>query len=465
MTSTLSGNVRVSTPGAPAIRVEVAHSGTVAVSPGVVGPQGSGIRLDGAVPSYADLPTGLGVEDAGASWVTQDDGLLYVWSGTAWPPAGAGSQFRGDKGDRGTGVESVSVAGSDLSFDLSDGTSRRVTVPALVGASAAAADAAGAADRAVSARVGAESARDGAVSAASRAEGAAGGVAADAAAAVAAAGRAEVAADAADASAEAAGVSAGEAAASATSAGASAEDAESSAQSAAGSASQAKLDADTIRGPVVATLTEINVSVNAAADRAELAAAGVDQVVSDAAGVLAGEFADDVAASQAARSGAEAARDQAVGAASQATTKAGEAAASATLADGRATDAEDAVVSIAAHATGAEDAAGRAAVSESNAASSATTAQGHADRAATEAGAAAQIAAQEKIAELVGDAPANLDTIYELAAAFADRGDAIAAIQAALANRVTGTHSSVIASTAPGPGTPTNQVTFVVEGA
>ena len=97
-------------------------------------------------------------------------------------------------------------------------------------------------------------------------------------------------------------------------------------------------------------------------------------------------------------------------------------------------------------------------------ASSATTAQGHADRAATEAGAAAQIAAQEKIAQLIGDAPTNLDTIYELAAAFADRGDAIAAIQDALANRVVGNHSSVISATIPGAGTPTNQVTFVVEG-
>ena len=153
-----------------------------------------------------------------------------------------------------------------------------------------------------------------------------------------------------------------------------------------------------------------------------------------------------------------------MGAASTATTKAGEASASAALADSRATDAEDAVASIAAHATDAEDAAGRAAVSEANAATSATEAQGHADRAATEAGAAAQIAAQEKIAQLVGDAPEHLDTIYELAAAFQDRGDAIAAIQAALANRVVGTHSSVIASAPPGPDTTTNQITFVVEG-
>ena len=447
----------MSTPGAPAIRVEVAHSGTVAVSPGLVGPQGGGVRLDGAVASYADLPSDLGVEDAGASYVTQDDGLLYVWSGTAWPAEGAGSQFRGDKGDRGTGVQTIAVDGSDLSFGLSDGTSRRVTVPALVDASAAAVEAGAAADRAVSARDGAKLARDGAVAAADRAEGAADAVSADAAVAVDAAGRAEVSAAAADAS-------AGAAAASESAASGSAAAAADDAATAADARYYAVGSADWIRESALTALVETDASVNAAADRAEAAAAGVDQVVSDAAGVLAGELADDVAALQAARSGAEAARDQAVGAASQAATKAGEAAASATLADGRASDAEGAVASIAGHATAAEDAAGRAAVSESNAAGSATAAQGHADRAATEAGAAAQIAAAEKIAELVGDAPSSLDTIYELAAAFADRGDAIAAIQDALANRVIGNHSSVISATIPGAGTPTNQVTFVVEG-
>ena len=208
------------------------------------------------------------------------------------------------------------------------------------------------------------------------------------------------------------------------------------------------------------------------ADRTVAAAANVGQVVSDASGALAAEIADDLAASQNARSGAESARDEAAENATLASAKADETAASATLADGRATDAESAVASIAGHATDAENAASRAAVSESNAAvsesnaaGSATKAQGHADRAATEAGAAAQIAAQEKIAELTGNAPAELDTIYELADAFKSRGDAIAAIQSALANRVIGNHSSVISATIPGAGTPTNQITFVVEGA
>lgn len=320
----------MSTPGAPAIRVEVAHSGTVAVSPGLVGPQGGGVRLDGAVASYADLPTDLGVEDAGASYATQDDGLLYVWSGTAWPPAGAGSQFRGDKGDRGTGVESVSVAGSDLSFGLSDGTSRRVTVPALVDASAAAADAVGAADLAVSARSAAELARDGAVAAADRAEGAADGVAADAAAAVNAAGRAEVAADAADASADAAGVSAGEAAASAEATAVDAAEVGEAREYVSGVHEQLSPGGATavmleeITNNAFSALAQTRDARDAAAghaDRAEVAADGVDQVVSDAAGVLAGEIADDLAASQAARSGAEAARDQAVDAAEAAVAK------------------------------------------------------------------------------------------------------------------------------------------------
>ena len=258
--------------------------------------------------------------------------------------------------------------------------------------------------------------------------------------------------------------------ASETAAGESAAAAETSATAAKTSETEAGESASAAKASETAAAASAT-SASTDAARAESAAAGVDQVVSDAAGVLSGEIADDLAASKEARTGAESARDGAAESATLASTKADETEASATLADGRATDAENAVASIAGHATNAEDAAGRAAVSESNAAmsesnaaGSATAAQGHADRAATEAGTAAQIAAQEKIAELVGSAPNELDTIYELADAFSERGDAIAAIQAALANRVVGNHSSVISSTVPGAGTPTNQITFVVEG-
>ena len=238
------------------------------------------------------------------------------------------------------------------------------------------------------------------------------------------------------------------------------------------SATAAKASEEEAEGSAIAA-TERATAAAADAGRAESAAAGVDQVVSDAAGVLSVEIADDLAASQAARAGAESARDEAGESATLASTKADEAAASAATADGRATDAENSVASIAAHATDAEDAASRAAVSETNATASATladsratAAQGHADRAATEAGAAAHIAAAEKIAELVGSAPSDLDTFYELAAALADRGDAIAAIQTALANRIVGDYTVVVQPTPPQGGTtPSNQITFVTGAA
>lgn len=169
-------------------------------------------------------------------------------------------------------------------------------------------------------------------------------------------------------------------------------------------------------------------------------------------------------ATNAAAESAKTSETNAADAAVRAETSETEAGQSAIAAASSASAAQASEVAAGDSATAAKASEEEAATSATAAATSATEAQGHADRAATEAGAAAQIAAQEKIAELVGDAPADLDTIYELAAAFEDRGDAIAAIHDALANRVVGNHSSVISSTPPGPGTPTNQITFVVEG-
>lgn len=460
MTS-LRGAVVVSSPGAPPVRATAPGGGRVLVAPGVQGPPGHGVNLAGAVATYADLPE-LTVSDAGQAFMVQDDGRLYVWSGVSWPADGAGAQFRGEMGPEGRGIEVVSVDGNDLLLGMSDGSTVRASVPALAAAVAARDVAVAARADAVSARTGAESARDGAVDAASRAEGAAAGVAADAVAAGDAAGRAEVAADAADASAAAAGVSAGDAA---TSAEATAVDA-----AAVGDARDfvEVVHQSLLPGGVIEeALRNLTWSTQEAADRAEAAADGVDQVVSNAADVLIVEIGDLTVQIRNDADAAQAARDQAVGAASQATTKADEAAAdAAAVGDAREfvsgvhesllpggemmTTLEWIGASAADHATQARDAR--------------DAAEGHADRAATEAGAAAQIAAAEKIAELVGEAPSELDTIYELAAAFEDRGDAIAAIQDALANRVVGNHSSVISSTAPGAGTPTNQVTFVVEG-
>ena len=65
------------------------------------GDPGQGINLSGTVATYAALPSGLGVPDAGKSYVVQADGKLYIWSGTAWPANGAGAPFKGDKGDQG----------------------------------------------------------------------------------------------------------------------------------------------------------------------------------------------------------------------------------------------------------------------------------------------------------------------------------------------------------------------------
>jgi hypothetical protein len=434
-------------------------------TPGTPGPAGRDLRIDGTAPTYAAL-TEIAPTRIGEIWQTIDTGMLHTWTTDGWPPEEDGHLLQGPQGERGRGITSLAIDGDVLVADMSSGDDERVTVPAITAAEASAAAAALSASRAETNRVTASGAASAAAGSATRAEDAATAAGNAEASVNDAASRAEVARDQAEASAEAAATDAAEVGdAREYVSGVHADLSPGGATTAlfeglTNSASSAASQAGEARDAAAASAT----AAHGHANRAEVAADGVDQVVSDAAGVLAGELADDVAAAQSARTDAESARDQAVGAASQATTKAGEASASATLADGRATDAEGAVASIAAHATDAEDAAGRAAVSASNASSSATTAQGHADRAATEAGAAAQIAAAEKIAELVGDAPSDLDTLYELAAAFTDRGDAIAAIQSALANRVMGNHSSVIASTAPSPGTPTNQVTFVVEG-
>lgn len=48
------------------------------------------IALSGNPATYAALPTGLGAADAGKAYLVQADGLVYIWSGTAWPAQGAG---------------------------------------------------------------------------------------------------------------------------------------------------------------------------------------------------------------------------------------------------------------------------------------------------------------------------------------------------------------------------------------
>ena len=100
------------------------------------GEPGAGLSISGSVATYFDLPNDLTLADAGEAYFVEADGKLYIWSGTAWPANGEGSQFKGDKGDPGkdgyTPVKGVDyfdgedgytpVKGKDY-FDGKDGTS------------------------------------------------------------------------------------------------------------------------------------------------------------------------------------------------------------------------------------------------------------------------------------------------------------------------------------------------------
>lgn len=53
------------------------------------------IALSGNPATYAALPTTLGTTNAGNAYLVQADGLVYIWSGTAWPAQGAGVSLLG----------------------------------------------------------------------------------------------------------------------------------------------------------------------------------------------------------------------------------------------------------------------------------------------------------------------------------------------------------------------------------
>lgn len=65
------------------------------------GADGKGISIAGSAPTYAALPTGLGAGDAGKGYLVQADGLLYIWTGSAFPANGSGVAFKGDTGAKG----------------------------------------------------------------------------------------------------------------------------------------------------------------------------------------------------------------------------------------------------------------------------------------------------------------------------------------------------------------------------
>ena len=65
------------------------------------GEDGKSVQIAGQVATYADLPSNLTPQDAGKGWLVEADGDLYVWSGSAWPANGSGTDFRGPAGPTG----------------------------------------------------------------------------------------------------------------------------------------------------------------------------------------------------------------------------------------------------------------------------------------------------------------------------------------------------------------------------
>ncbi len=62
------------------------------------GADGTSVTITGSVANAAALPTGLTPGDAGTGYITEDNGHLHVWSGTAWTDAG---EIRGPAGATG----------------------------------------------------------------------------------------------------------------------------------------------------------------------------------------------------------------------------------------------------------------------------------------------------------------------------------------------------------------------------
>lgn len=80
-------------------------------SQGIQGPQGTGLQLQGRVPSYSNLPSGLNsTTDKGKAWIVDADGLLYIWDGSAFPTSGNGLSIVGARGDNGLSAFQVAQA-------------------------------------------------------------------------------------------------------------------------------------------------------------------------------------------------------------------------------------------------------------------------------------------------------------------------------------------------------------------
>jgi hypothetical protein len=90
--------------------------------PGMQGPAGRGLNLNGAVQTYANLPTNLSASDSGKAYLVNADGKLYVWDGTKFPANGSGVSFQGPAGP----VSSLTM-GSVITSDPGSGASAAIT--------------------------------------------------------------------------------------------------------------------------------------------------------------------------------------------------------------------------------------------------------------------------------------------------------------------------------------------------
>lgn len=89
------------TPGA--VGATGAQGPTGATGPaGADGEDGTSVTIAGSVANAAALPTDLGPSDAGDGYITQDDGHLHVWSGTAFTDVGTVRGPEGPTGPAGT---------------------------------------------------------------------------------------------------------------------------------------------------------------------------------------------------------------------------------------------------------------------------------------------------------------------------------------------------------------------------
>lgn len=421
-------------------------------TPGSPGPAGRDLQIDGTAENYEALLSVTPVR-VGELWQVLDTGMIYTWTDSGWPAEDQGRLLQGPQGETGRGISALSVDGDDLVASMTRGPVERVQVPSIVASAESAAAAASSAVLADGHRQSAWVARTGAETAQGEAE----------VHAVAAGEHA----DAADSSADAAASSEAQAGAHAVAAAGHADRAEGAETGAEQFAIEAGEYVDTAS---VHAATATGAAEQASVDRqavaqdrseVEVLAAGVSQVVDDGAAAVRAEVADDVTAAQNARQASEAARDLSQGHAGTASTKATEAAADRAAAQTARTGAETARDEAEGHAESASTHATQTASDRQAAQAAHSGAETARDEAGDIAYAEAVRASSEKLMEFVGTSPPELDTFYELVAAFQARGDILDAMHDALANRVTGAFSIVVSTEPPPPGTPENVFTFV----